>query len=70
MKKIWIRLGGVITADESTMEAILNGDTDALMRAIKENGFVLNGETYIPAQGEIETDVDFDFMPDSKLNVS
>ena len=67
MKKVWIRLGGIVTADEKTMQAILNGDSDALIKAIKQNGFEINGETYIPAIGEIEKDVDFDFMPAKKL---
>lgn len=69
MGKVWIRLGGVVTADKRTMKKILEGDTDALVKAIKKNGFRLNGETYIPAQGNIESDVDFDFVPDETLIV-
>lgn len=69
METVWIRLGGVVTADKSTMKKILEGDTDALVKAIKKNGFRLNGETYIPAQGDLESDVDFDFVPDETLIV-
>ena len=69
MEQVWIRLGGVITSDKRTMKKILEGDTDALVKAIKKNGFRLNGETYIPAQGDIESDVDFDFVPDETLFV-
>lgn len=69
MKKVWIRLGGVIAADEKTMEAILNGDSNAVIKAIEKNGFELNGETYIPAQGDIERDVDFDFMPIKVMHI-
>ena len=70
MEKVWIRLGGVVAADKNTMEKILEGDTDALVKAIKENGFQLNGETYIPAQGEIESDIDFDFVPDLTMQIT
>ena len=44
MKKIWIRLGGNITADEDTYQKIMSGDEEALVKAIKEHGFELNGE--------------------------
>ena len=69
MDKVWIRIGGIVTADKQTVDAILNGDTDALIKAIKENGFELNGESYIPAIGKIERDVDFDFMPTLKMEL-
>lgn len=48
MKKVWIRLGGFISADEETMKKIMDGDADALLGAIKENGFEANGGSYIP----------------------
>lgn len=70
MENVWIRLGGVVTADKSTMKKILEGDTDALIKAVKKNGFRLNGETYIPAQGEIESDIDFDFVPDLTMQIT
>ena len=70
MEKIWIRLGGVVTTDKNTMKKIHEGDTDALVKAIKENGFRLNGETYIPAQGAIESDIDFDFVPDLSMQIT
>lgn len=53
--KMWIRLGGFITADTKTMADINNGSEDALIKAIKEHGFEVNGNSYIP-----ETDVDFE----------
>lgn len=55
MAKVWIRLGGFVTADATTMEEINNGNEDALVKAIKEHGFEVDGESYIP-----ETEVDFD----------
>ena len=57
MEKIWVRMGGYITADASTMAEIKNGNTDALVKAIKENGFEVNGETYIPLADD-ETVID------------
>ena len=72
MKKIWIRLGGYIFADNETMAAIMNGDEEALLKAIKENGFELNGETYIPEQDDcgnrIDCEMEFDFDP-TKLEI-
>ena len=56
--KMWIRLGGFITADAKTMADINNGSEDALIKAIKEHGFEVNGNSYIP-----ETDVDFELNP-------
>lgn len=67
MKKVWIRLGGVVTTDDKTMDAILCGDTNALIKAIHENGFEVNGESYIPATDDIENDVEFDFVPATLL---
>ena len=68
MKKVWLRLGGNVTASKEEMSRILNGDVDALISAIKANGFELNGETYIPQgcaevvdeDAEVSGDVDFD----------
>lgn len=67
MESVWIRLGGVVTADEETMKAILNGNANALLKAIRENGFEVNGESYIPANEERESDVDFGFIPTTLL---
>ena len=54
MKKVWIRLGGVVTADEETMNAILCGNANALIKAIKENGFeVLTHSLSAPNDGGI-----------------
>ena len=61
MKKIWIRLGGDITATDDLAERIMNGDKDALIAAIKENGFTPNGETYVPNE---EAEPEFVFGPD------
>ena len=58
-KKIWMRLGGWVAADESTIEAIRGGDKDALVRAVKENGFQPDGESYVP-----ETETEFEIDPD------
>lgn len=65
MKKVWIRLGGFISADEDTIKKIMSGDEEALVKAIKDNGFELNGETYIPADenDDESEDVDFDLNP-------
>lgn len=58
-KKIWMRLGGWVAADENTIEAIRGGDKDALVTAIKENGFQPDGESYVP-----ETEAEFEIDPD------
>ena len=59
-EKVWIRLGGWVTADEETMNKIRNYDTDALVKALKENGFAVDGEAYIP---EDECDEMMDVEP-------
>lgn len=62
MTKIWIRLGGFITANsENERLKIMSGDKGVLMSVIRRNGFELNGESYIPSEGEETQDVDFDF---------
>lgn len=63
MKKVWIRLGGNVYADEKTVDAIMGGDEKALVGAIKENGFELNGNSYIPSPNGDGEDVDFDIKP-------
>lgn len=60
MDTIWMRLGGWISADEETMDAIRVGDVDALIKAIRLNGFSLNGESYMPD----DEDVVFDLGPE------
>ncbi len=64
MKSIWLRLGGYVTANEEEMEKILNGDKDALVKAIRENGFEIEGDSYIPEDSnEINgKEVEFDFI--------
>ena len=63
--QIWIRLGGFVSVDESQKNAILSGDKEALLAAIK-NGFTLTGESYIPGEqsgNPLPEDVNFDFDP-------
>lgn len=63
MSTIWMRLGGWISADEETMDAIRVGDVDALIKAIRLNGFSLNGESYMPDN----EDVVFDLGPEQLM---
>ena len=63
MNTIWMRLGGWISADEETMDAIRVGDVDALIKAIRLNGFSLNGESYMPDN----EDVVFDLGPEQLM---
>lgn len=62
--KLWIRLGGWITADKEEGAKISQGDSAALLSVIKKNGFDIDGGTYIPLPNE---DIDFD-LPFSHLN--
>lgn len=49
-KKIWMRLGVDVTADEETINKLLNGDDDSVLKEIVKNGqFELAGESYIPS---------------------
>lgn len=64
MTKIWLRLGGYITADQETIQSIKKGDEQALVKAIKENGFEVNGDTYIPdPEVDFGNEVDFNLDP-------
>lgn len=56
--KVWMRFGGNITCTPEEMELIMNGDTDTLVKVIKEHGVELDGETYEP-----ESEVEFDLNP-------
>ena len=47
MRNTWIRLGGFISADNETMDAIMRGDKNALIKAISDNGFEIEGDAYI-----------------------
>lgn len=59
MNRIWIRVGGFISADYSECVKIMNGDMDVLVNAIKKNGFEVNGDTYIPTDGcDVEFNLD------------
>ena len=59
MRNTWIRLGGFISADDETMDAIMRGDKDALIKAISDNGFEVEGDAYI-YDDESGDEVDFD----------
>lgn len=63
MEKIWVRMGGYITADAETMAEIKNGNTDALVKAIKDNGFEVDGETYIPLTDDEDVIDSFELGP-------
>lgn len=59
MAKIWVRVGGYVTVTEKEKEEILNGHESVLYDAIR-NGFELDGETYIPADGNEGLNLDDD----------
>ena len=59
MRNTWIRLGGFISADNETMDAIMRGDKNALIKAISDNGFEIEGDAYI-YDDESGDEVDFD----------
>ena len=59
MRNTWIRLGGFISADNETMDAIMRGDKNALIKAISDNGFEVEGDAYI-YDDESCDEVDFD----------
>ena len=52
-----MRLGGWISADEETMDEIRVGNVDALIKAIRLNGFSLNGESYMPDNEDVVFDL-------------
>lgn len=58
--RIWIRVGGFVSADHDECVKIMDGDADALVNAIKKNGFEVDGDTYIPID-----DCDVEFNLDS-----
>lgn len=58
--RIWIRVGGFVFADHDECVKIMDGDADALVNAIKKNGFEVDGDTYIPTD-----DCDVEFNLDS-----
>lgn len=59
MRNTWIRLGGFISADNETMDAIMSGDKNALIKAISDNGFEIEGDAYI-YDDESGDEMDFD----------
>ena len=59
MERVWIRLGGFVSADKDTMDAIMSGDEQALINAIKDNGFEAEGDTYISDE-ETGDEISFD----------
>lgn len=60
--KLWIRLGGYVNVDEATAEKIVKGDADALVDALLDHGFVVDGDTYIP-DGKGDIVAEFDLGP-------
>ena len=56
--KVWIRLGGYVQADKETVQKIKDGDTEALIAILKQDGFEVNGQAYVP-----ETEAEFDLNP-------
>lgn len=71
-ESVWMRLGGTIKADKETMDKILSGDGEALTNAIRENGFLPDGESYIPSANldkeltegkELPEEITFDISP-------
>ena len=61
-RKIWIRLGGFISVDESEIEALLSGNKKTLVSIIKHGGFQPNGLSVIPfssCKDNIQEDVEF-----------
>lgn len=62
-QKIWIRLGGFISVEESEIEDLLSGDKKTLVSIIKHGGFQPNGLSVIPSgarENDIQEDVEFD----------
>lgn len=57
MKKIWLRLGVTIEASDKETEKILNGDGKVLADVIRKNGFIIDGDSYIPGEEEIGFDM-------------
>ena len=55
MKKIWLRLGVTVEASDKETEKILNGDGKVLADVIRKNGFIIDGDSYIPGE-----DIGFD----------
>ena len=68
MSKVWLRLGGSIqTTSTEQLEAIKRGDVNALLQALKDNGFEVDGNSYIPER-QLDGDGDVEFeLPFMKL---
>lgn len=45
--KLWLRVGGEITLTLDELKKIFSGDAAELQKVIENNGFIVNGETYI-----------------------
>lgn len=66
MEKIWIRLGGYIEGSPELMSKVMDGDSKALIDAIRINGITLDGDSYIPDEhGDIVAE--FDIYPPLKV---
>lgn len=65
-KQIWIRLGGYFECPNERIDDILNGNSDTLLRVISDNGFVLDGDSYIPSE-DGDVSVEFDIHPPYRI---
>lgn len=59
-----MRVGGYVNVkDDEEFKQILDGNTDALKECINRDGFDIDGEAYIPTDGnpglDLEDDIDF-----------
>lgn len=46
--KVWMRLGVDVIGDKETIEKIIQGDKNALMKLLENGNVYVNGDTYIP----------------------
>lgn len=66
--KIWMRLGGFVTCPKEDIAAILDGDEATLLKLIRQYGFELNGDSYIPEDLSPDGyEIDFEFDGKNKL---
>ena len=68
MEKIWMRLGGFVTCPKEDFRALMEGDEATLIKLIRQNGFELNGDSYIPeSESPDGFEVYFEFDGKEKL---
>lgn len=46
---LWLRLGVSVSGTKDEIAALMDGDRDTLERIVAENRFVVDGDSYIPA---------------------